>query len=78
MLNTPIPELIIGLYSVAAFLITLYTLGQFNLLYYFLTPNKPDRYHPKRPDYTWEELPTVTVQLPMYNEFYVAKQVIDA
>lgn len=78
MLETLIPEIVVGLYAVAAFLITLYTAGEFSLAYYFNTSDKKTRFHPKRPDYKIEELPSVTVQLPMYNERYVAEAVINA
>tara|TARA_R110002096_G_scaffold329006_1_gene523006 strand:- start:47414 stop:48895 length:1482 start_codon:yes stop_codon:yes gene_type:complete len=69
---------IIILYGIGALLITLYTIGQFHLLYFYLTPNRKGRKNPKLPDYKEEDLPRVTVQLPMYNEFYVAEAVIDA
>ncbi len=78
MLNTPLPEIIVGLYALSALLITLYSIGEFNLVYYFLTPGKKNRFHPKRPDYKKEELPHVTVQLPMYNEKYVAEALINS
>ncbi len=78
MLNTPLPEIIVGLYALSAFLITLYSIGEFNLVYYFITPGKKNRFHPERPDYECEELPHVTVQLPMYNEKYVAEALINS
>jgi cellulose synthase/poly-beta-1,6-N-acetylglucosamine synthase-like glycosyltransferase len=71
-------DIIVGLYAVSAILITVYTLGQFNLVYYFITPGNKKRFHPKRPDYVRDELPVVTVQLPMYNERYVAEALIDS
>lgn len=78
MLNTPLPEIIVGLYALSAVIITLYTLGEFNLIYYFLTSDKKKRFHPVRPEYNREDLPMVTVQIPMYNERYVAEAVIDS
>lgn len=78
MLDSLIPEIVVGLYAVAAFIITLYTAGEFSLAYYFNTPDKEKRFHPKRPEYKVEDLPIVTVQLPMYNERYVAEAVINA
>ncbi len=78
MLNTPIPEIIVGLYALSAVIITLYTLGEFNLIYYFFTPDRKKRFHPVRPEFKREDLPMVTVQIPMYNERYVAEAVIDS
>ena len=78
MLNTPIPEIIIAFYLVAVVILTVYTVGEFILFYYLRTPKKPGRFHPKLPEYSRENLPTVTVQLPMYNEKYVAKPLIDS
>ena len=78
MLNTPLPEIIVGLYALSALVITLYSIGEFNLVYYFITPGKKNRFHPSRPDYKREDLPHVTVQLPMYNEKYVAEALINS
>ena len=78
MLNTPFPEILVVVYTIAVLIITLYTFGEFALLYYKFTPSKKGRNHPKLPKVSREELPSVTVQLPMYNEQYVAKAVIDA
>ncbi|GAB5408011.1 MAG: glycosyltransferase [Balneolaceae bacterium] len=78
MLETPIPEIIFGVYLLSVLIITIYTLGEFHLLYFFFTPRKKGRVHSKRPDFDVKELPKVTVQLPMYNERYVAEAVIDS
>lgn len=78
MLTSPVSDFIVGLYAISATLITLYTLGQFNLLYYFKTSGAKGRFHPQLPEMKEEDLPRVTVQLPMYNERYVAKAVIDS
>ena len=78
MLNTPFPEILVAVYTIAVFIITIYTFGEFSLIYYLFTPNKKNRNHPILPDFKIEELPSVTVQLPMYNEQYVAKAVIDS
>lgn len=66
------------LYGIGAFLITIYTLGQFHLLYFYLTPNKNGRTKPELPEFPEGGMPTVTVQIPMYNEKYVAQAVIDS
>jgi cellulose synthase/poly-beta-1,6-N-acetylglucosamine synthase-like glycosyltransferase len=73
-----IPELIVAFYAIGVVLITVYTFGQFHLLYYFSTPKKRERFHPSFIPQNQDDLPSVTVQLPMYNERYVAAAVIDA
>lgn len=78
MLDTILPDIIVGIYALSATLITLYTLGQFILFYYYKTPNKKGRFKPVLPSFEFDDLPHVTVQLPMYNEKYVAEAVIDA
>jgi len=58
--------------------ITVYCLFQFHLLYHY------KRYHRKQidvgtpPATLWEEVPFVTVQLPIYNELYVIERLIDS
>jgi len=78
MLQTPIPELILVFFGIAVFIITLYTFGEFHLGYINISRNKKTRYKPILPSVAIEQLPNVTVQLPMYNERYVAEAVIDA
>ncbi len=78
MLQSPIPELTLVLFGIAVLLITIYTFGEFHLVYFVVTKKKKKRFHPVLPDYKREDLPKVTVQLPMYNERYVAEAVIDS
>lgn len=78
MLHTPIPEIVIALYALAVIVLTVYTVGEFILFYILKTPGKQGRFHPVLPKVSREELPSVTVQLPMYNELYVAKPLIDS
>ena len=78
MLDTYIPEIILGFYTIAVVIITLYTFGEFHLVYFLVTRNRKNRFHAQLPDVKPENLPTVTVQLPMYNEQYVAAAVIDS
>lgn len=78
ILQSPIPELIIIFFLFAVLLITLYTFGEFHLGYIYSTKNRKGRFKPRLPDFDYVNLPTVTVQLPMYNERYVAEAVIDA
>ncbi|RNC79412.1 MAG: glycosyltransferase [Balneola sp.] len=78
MLQSPIPELILVLFGIAVLLITIYTFGEFHLVYFVVTKKKKKRFQPALPSYIRDELPKVTVQLPMYNERYVAEAVIDS
>lgn len=78
MLESPIPEIILFLFLLSVLIITIYTLGEFHLGYIISTRSKEKRFKPILPDYKREQLPPVTVQLPMYNERYVAEAVIDA
>lgn len=78
MLETPFPEIILGFYTLAVIIITLYTIGEFHLVYFLLSPLKKNRFNPVLPEVGRENLPRVTIQLPMYNEQYVAESVIDA
>jgi cellulose synthase/poly-beta-1,6-N-acetylglucosamine synthase-like glycosyltransferase len=63
-------------YTLGSSLIVLYSIGQFHLLYIFYKkqPVKPK----KSPDFAPHQWPHVTVQIPMFNELYVAESVIDA
>jgi len=78
MLQFPIPELILTFFAVAVTLITVYTFGEFHLGYFVVTKKKKKRLKPVLPSVESGNLPHVTVQLPMYNERYVAEAVIDA
>jgi cellulose synthase/poly-beta-1,6-N-acetylglucosamine synthase-like glycosyltransferase len=78
MQESLLSDIIVGVYALSIIFILIYTAGQFNLLYYFKTPHKKKRFHPALPVIKESNLPMVTVQLPMYNEKYVAKAVIDA
>ncbi|RLD29257.1 MAG: glycosyl transferase family 2 [Bacteroidetes bacterium] len=68
---------IIVVYSIALILIFLYALAQLNLLFNYLgSKNKEDnspKYNLKNPD----EIPYVTIQLPVYNELYVMERLLD-
>jgi len=63
------------LYLICATLLALYTVGQFILLWQYL------RYRSESPTemvFSGASLPSVTVQLPLYNEQYVVKRLLDA
>lgn len=70
--------LMLLIYFTAMSAVTIYCLLQFHLLYLY------KRYHRENPNITYRQYdpadtnaPFVTVQLPMYNEMYVAERIID-
>ena len=70
--------IVLAIYSTGVLFVMLYSIGQFHLLYCFLKYRNQSHRHPALPVVAIDELPFVTVQLPMYNEQYVAAAVIDA
>ena len=70
-------NLIIIIYSIALILIFLYALAQLNLLFnYISSKNKKDdsaKFNLNNPD----EVPYVTIQLPVYNELYVMERLLN-
>lgn len=68
---------IIIIYSIALILIFLYSLAQLNLLFNYL---KAQKLVDKSPKYNFNnpnEIPYVTIQLPVYNELYVMERLLD-
>lgn len=69
--------IIITIYSVALILIFMYALAQLNLLFNYVSAQKKEdtcaRYDLENPD----EVPFVTIQLPVYNELYVMERLLD-
>ena len=69
--------LVIIIYTIAIVLIFMYALAQLNLLYNYLTSKKKrdkcDTFDLNNPD----EVPLVTVQLPVFNEMYVMERLLD-
>ena len=70
--------LMLLIYFLAMSAVTIYCLLQFHLLYLY------KKYHKENPEIKYrqyniinETVPFVTVQLPMYNEMYVAERIID-
>ena len=70
--------LMLCIYFIAMSAVTIYALLQFHLLYLY------KRFHRENPKIQYkkydlgdENVPFVTVQLPMYNEMYVAERIID-
>ena len=70
-------SIIIAVYSVALLLIFMYALAQLNLLFNYLSARK---HHKNAPTFDFskeEEIPYVTIQLPVYNELYVMQRLLD-
>ena len=68
---------IIVVYTIAIVLIFLYALAQLNLLFNYLSSKKRrkdcETFDLSKPD----EIPYVTIQLPVYNEMYVMERLLD-
>lgn len=73
-----IPQtIIIVIYTIALLLIFLYALAQLNLLFNYLSAQKKcddcAKFDLSNPD----EIPYITIQLPVYNEMYVMERLLD-
>jgi len=68
---------IIVVYSIALILIFMYALAQLNLLFNYLSASKKDTDCPKYNLTNPNEVPLVTIQLPVYNEMYVMERLLD-
>lgn len=69
--------IIFAIYLLALIYITIFTLLQFNLLYYYRKFWKKGGVSKPAP-LQEEDLPFVTIQLPIYNEMYVVERLIEA
>jgi len=65
--------LLLGIYLVLMFFVLMYSLTQLNLARLYIKKSKEI----KPPPPLLTEFPLVTVQLPLYNELYVAERLID-
>ena len=69
--------IIIGIYAASLLLIFLYSLAQLNLLFNYLkakkNPSDSEKFNLNNPS----EIPFVTIQLPVYNEKYVMRRLLD-
>lgn len=69
--------LVITIYSLALILIFMYALAQLNLLFNYISAQKKEdnceKFDLNNPD----EVPHVTIQLPVYNEMYVMERLLD-
>jgi len=70
--------IIMVIYSVALILIFLYALAQLNLLFNYLSARKKSNKYCEKFDLSKEEeVPLVTIQLPVYNELYVMERLLN-
>lgn len=68
---------IIVIYTFAIVMIFFYALAQLNLLFNYLTAHKKKNKAPKFDLTNPDEVPFVTIQLPVYNEMYVMERLLD-
>ncbi len=68
---------IIVIYSIALVLIFMYALAQLNLLFNYLSAQKKEDTCPKLDLSNPDEVPYVTIQLPVYNELYVMERLLE-
>ena len=68
---------IIIIYSVALLLIFFYAIAQLNLLFNYIAAQKKEDNSPQLDFNNPNEIPYVTIQLPVYNELYVMERLLD-
>ena len=66
---------ILGIYGLALSFVLLYSFIQMHLVFLYLRNRKQESQ--KKPDLTEKEWPLVTIQLPIFNELYVTKRLIE-
>lgn len=71
-----IAKIIFAIYSVALLFLFCYGFIQLHLVYQYLKNKKKKQ--PLAPSFSWNNLPFITVQLPVYNESLVVARLIDA
>ncbi|MEL0455540.1 cellulose synthase family protein [Flavobacteriaceae bacterium SZ-1-7] len=67
----------IVIYTISLLLIFMYALAQLNLLFNYLSSKKKQDNCPKFDLSNPNEVPYVTIQLPVYNEMYVMERLLD-
>lgn len=70
-------SIIITIYTVALLLILMYALAQLNLLFNYLSAKRKTDTSVKFDLTNPDEIPFVTIQLPVYNEMYVMQRLLD-
>jgi len=68
---------ILIIYSIALILILMYALAQLNLLFNYISAQKKEDKSPKFDLNNPNEIPFVTIQLPVFNEAYVMNRLLD-
>ena len=71
---TPIETLTLAVYFFVLVILAVYGWHRYYLVYLYMKHKD----HPPAPMGTFQNLPRITVQLPIYNEMYVAERLIDA
>lgn len=69
--------IIIAIYSFALILIFMYALAQLNLLFNYLSAQKKAENTVKFDFKNQDEIPLVTIQLPIFNEMYVVERLLE-
>ncbi len=72
-----ISYIVLFFYSVAILLIFFYGLAQLNLLFNYLKSKRTKREYEKFDFSNLNEIPLVTIQLPIYNEKYVVERLLE-
>jgi len=72
-----IETIVMLIYSGALILIFMYALAQLNLLFNYIAAQKKDTSCPRFDLKNNNEIPYVTIQLPVYNELYVMERLLD-
>ncbi len=67
--------LVLGVYLLALTLLVIYSLGQLHLVITFVRHRHE---HEGEPSLEGDEVPFVTIQLPIYNEFFVVERLLDS
>ncbi|MCL5128992.1 MULTISPECIES: cellulose synthase family protein [unclassified Algibacter] len=70
-------SIIITIYTIALLLILMYALAQLNLLFNYLSAKRKTDTSVKFDLSNPDEIPFVTIQLPVYNEMYVMQRLLD-
>ena len=68
--------IIICVYSIALILIFMYALAQLNLLFNYIKSQKNTQNIPEFDFSNTDEIPYVTIQLPVFNEIYVMDRLL--
>ncbi|MCR9253276.1 MAG: glycosyltransferase family 2 protein [bacterium] len=66
--------ILISGYGLALLIISIFSLGQLNLTLHYFRSRKEE----KNTDLDAKDLPFITIQLPVYNEYYVVDRLIDS